>query len=203
MACNPVRDVRAVHWQLGPALMARCMQHTKESVMHFAERRRMPWMQNYSHNTSAGTLVGVKCEAAVGESLRWVLPASYRIAECFWDYKDTKGHADIEVFTPAGAIHNIEVKGLQNLHWPKFARCATPSNLRVYESRGAIVAWATCNKDDECDDVCLRGWNWAHELRSMGVPIRTICENIQLPPDAPMHGMEELFHVLRDKWDGE
>lgn len=194
---NPVMDENSVHWQLEPSVLAKCVAHTESSVKFFAERKRMPWMQSYSHNTSTGTLVGVKCEAALVDAVRWVLPPSYTVRSCFWDFEDTKGHSDIEVATPSGVEHRIEVKGLQNLHWAKFQRCVTPGNLRVYESRNAIVAWVTCNKDEMCDDVCFRGWNWAQEIRAFGVPIRTICENVQLPPSAPMHDMTELFHVLR------
>jgi hypothetical protein len=46
--------------------------------------------------------------------------------------------------------------------------------------------------------VQLKGWNHAHEIRSRGQHVHTICDNVWLKNDKDMHAvMDDLLCVLK------
>ena len=72
-----------------------------------------------------------------------------------------------------------------------------PRQLHHYVRDKAIVVWTTATGDSKKRDVHLKGWNYAHEVQSKGIPIKTICDNIWLEDDADMRSMDSLIPILR------
>lgn len=186
-------------WFVSEFGLQKCIAHVESSVAHF-DRHRTPFSRGYNHNTITGSLVGVKCEVALSELLSWSLPTNCSVQENFWTFSGKRGHGDIDVVTN-DATHVIEVKGLQEKHWDRYQRCVTPHSLNGYVKRNSIVVWGTTNGEKEDALVHLRGWNWAHEIQNCGKYVRTICDNMQLSKDFPLHSMLSLVHHIRGDRD--
>ncbi len=187
----------ALPWKISEGSLKSCVKHVRDSV-EFFKTNKTAYTTGYRHNTSEGSLVGVKCELAVTEALKEAFP-NCRIEENYWTYRGKRGQGDIDVFygQPEPKCHCIEVKGLRDYHWDKYKRCVTPGSLKGYVKRDSFVVWCSTKPDENCNEVVIRGWNYATELEKYGVPIKTICDNVKLKDDFVMHDFESLVDIIK------
>jgi hypothetical protein len=191
-----------MRWQVSNEGLIKCLAHVTSSVAHF-ETTKSPFYRGYNHNTTVGCMVGVKCEVALSELVRFSIPSVVSIDENFWAFRGKRGHGDIDVVMPNDKVHVLEVKGLQEQHWARYQRCVTPKSIDGYVKRNSIVVWGTTSSENNDTNVELRGWNWAWEIKEHGKYIRTICDNIQLSKDFPIYSMLSLVQHIRDDDDDE
>lgn len=172
--------------------MERCENHAEAIVAYYDEKwAKSGNRNNYNHNKVDSNRIGVRCEVATE---RWIStflqPQDYQ--SNFWDFKSSMGTGDIDV-----SDNNLEIKGLQFHQWSKFKRMIPPRQLAKYCKHNAIVIWGTSSKTIDDNEVHLKGWNWANEVKEKGVEVRTICDNIWLEDDQQMRAMSELKEILK------
>jgi len=177
----------------------RCWDHAKAIVEHYA-KRSSTGSGSYGHNKISSNVIGVKVEVAGSKWLREQLPTAV-VAEHFWDFLSNADNGDIEVLI--GNLQSkgvIEAKGVTDEQWETvhgkyglpLRRMVTPKQLKSYLAHGAVILWGTTSRDRVDEDVRLRGWNLATDLRDKGIEVRTICDNIYLEDDDLMRPMETL-----------
>ena len=162
--------------------MSWCFNHAQKTV----DYHNKTGVGEYSHNSINGALVGVKGE--LGTSLF----LSNYFKSITDNYTSNIARSDLEINR-----RKIEVKGLKESDWDEYKRAIPPKQLDKYISKNAIVVWATTeNHELPRNKVMLRGWNYAHEIKSKGEYIKTVCDNIQLKNDKDMKPMHQLIRVL-------
>ena len=168
-----------------------CQGHAEEIVNYYAKKFGDKGSGAYNHNKVSSNLVGVKSELATKVWLNRNFDESD--IQCnYEDFKNKKLVGDINIHG-----RSLEIKGLRPNHWNKFKRCVPPNQLNHYVRDDAIVIWTTASGDINNDEIQLKGWNYAHEIKDKGIFRRTICDNIWLEADEDMRNMESLLGVLK------
>ena len=147
----------------------------------------------FNRNKVSSNLVGVKSEVATKVWFKQFLPLE--IIEC--NYEKFGDEAKMLVGDLNIGGQSFEIKGLQPYQWDKFKRMIPPRQLHHYVQDKAIVIWTTATGDTKDSKVYLKGWNYASEVRSKGINVVTICDNVWLENDADMRKMQELKPILQ------
>lgn len=167
--------------------MAWCKNHAQCIVAHHACRTGP-----YNHNDVGSNMVGVKGELA---TYKWLLSRfddGIVISKNFEDFRNkSDGKGDISFENCV-----LEIKGLQPSYWQRFCRMIPPTQLERYVASKAIVIWITATKDEHDGRVCLKGWNYAVDVKEKGVFVQTRCDNIWLKNHADMRSMADLFAAI-------
>ena len=174
--------------------MERCEKHAEDIVEFYRKKwERVGNKNNYNHNKVESNRIGVRCEVATE---RWVSTFldSQEVISNFWDYENNPGDGDIDIRDIP-----LEIKGLQFNQWQRFRRMVPPKQLEHYCRKNAVVIWGLATKDAGNNEVELKGWNWANEIKQHGVEVRTICDNIWLQDDNLMRPMSELKDLLKGR----
>ena len=181
---------RMVKIKLSPSELEWCQSHAEGIVAHYGGNNTQG-SGAYNHNRIDSNLVGVKSEKASEVWLKRYIPLEDMKLH-YQNYETVYGVGDINIYG-----QSLEIKGLRPHQWEKFKRMIPPRQLHHYVRDKAIVVWTTATGDSKKRDVHLKGWNYAHEVQSKGVPIKTICDNIWLEDDADMRSMDSLIPILR------
>ena len=181
---------RMVKIKLFPSELEWCQSHAEGIVAHYGGNNTQG-SGAYNHNRIDSNLVGVKSEKASEVWLKRYIPLEDRKLH-YQNYETVYGVGDINIYG-----QSLEIKGLRPHQWEKFKRMIPPRQLHHYVRDKAIVVWTTATGDSKKRDVHLKGWNYAHEVQSKGIPIKTICDNIWLEEDADMRSMDSLIPILR------
>ena len=181
---------RMVKIKLFPSELEWCQSHAEGIVAHYGGNNTQG-SGAYNHNRIDSNLVGVKAEKASEVWLKRYIPLEDMKLH-YQNYETVYGVGDINIYG-----QSLEIKGLRPHQWEKFKRMIPPRQLHHYVRDKAIVVWTTATGDSKKRDVHLKGWNYAHEVQSKGVPIKTICDNIWLEDDADMRSMDSLIPILR------
>ena len=167
-----------------------CKTHAEKIVNHYGGEGSAG-SGSYNHNKISSNLVGVKSEVATKVWFKQFLPLD--IIECNYEsFEDTNLVGDLNI-----GGQSFEIKGLRPHQWEKFKRMVPPNQLHHYVQDKAIVIWTTATGDTKDSKVFLKGWNYAHEIRSKGINVVTICDNVWLENDADMRNMQELKPILQ------
>ena len=177
--------------KLFPSELEWCQSHAEGIVAHYDKKFGAKGSGSYYHNRVDSNLVGVKSEKASEVWLKRYIPLEDMELH-YQNYETVYGVGDINIYG-----QSLEIKGLRPHQWDKFKRCIPPRQLHHYVRDKAIVIWTTATGDSKKREVHLKGWNYAHEVQSKGIPIKTICDNIWLKDDADMRNMDSLIPILR------
>jgi len=172
--------------------LAWCKTHAEKIVNHYGGEGSAG-SGSYNHNKVSSNLVGVKSEVATKVWFKQFLPLE--VIEC--NYEKFGDDAKVLVGDLNIGGQSFEIKGLQPHQWEKFKRMIPPRQLHHYVQDKAIVIWTTATGDTKDSKVFLKGWNYAHEVRSKGINVVTICDNVWLENDADMRTMQELKPILQ------
>jgi len=172
--------------------LAWCQRHAEDIVNHYGGEGS-GGSGSYNHNKVSSNLVGVKSEVATKVWFKQFLPLE--IIEC--NYEKFGDEAKMLVGDLNIGGQSFEIKGLQPYQWDKFKRMVPPRQLHHYVQDNAIIIWTTATGDTKDSKVYLKGWNYAHEVRSKGINVVTICDNVWLENDADMREMQELKPILQ------
>jgi len=149
----------------------------------------------YNHNKISSNLVGVKSEVAM---TKWLKNATEKeglfigvVKENYRRFKERGLKGDIQCNETI-----IEVKGLRPHQWNKFKRMIPPYQLKQCVRNNALVVWALATGDSTNGEVKLMGWNYALDIQSQGVEVRTICDNIWLESDSLMRPMNTISELI-------
>lgn len=176
-----------LHIDLNKDELEWCKKHAERIVAYYAQK-----VGSYSHNDVGSNMVGVKGELA---TYKW-------LASLFDPTLLSKNFEDFHIDHQGDILFGnyvLEIKGLQPSYWQNFCRMIPPAQLEKYVAENAIVIWTTATKDEENGHVCLKGWNYATDVKEKGVFVRTICDNICLRNHADMRSMADLFAKEREK----
>jgi len=166
-----------------------CKTHAIEIVEYYGGHGTQG-SGTYNHNKISSNLVGVKSELATTKWIRGLLPDA-NIEENYKRFTEKWLKGDIKLNNKV-----IEVKGLRPHQWNKFKRMIPPNQLKHCVRNKAIVVWTLATGDTKNSQVKLMGWNYAHEVESHGVEVRTICDNVWLAEDSLMQPMETFTSIL-------
>ena len=166
-----------------------CKTHAREIVEYYGGHGTQG-SGAYNHNKISSNLVGVKSELATTKWIRELFPDA-QIDENYKRFTEKWLKGDIKLNNKV-----IEVKGLRPHQWDKFKRMIPPKQLKHCVRNKAIVIWTLATGDTKNNQVKLMGWNYAHEVESQGVEVRTICDNVWLAEDSLMQPMETFISIL-------
>jgi len=167
-----------------------CQRHAEKIVEHYGGDGNKG-SGAYNHNKVSSNLVGVKSEVATKVWLKRHIQKD--LIKCnFENFTDTSLVGDINING-----QSLEIKGLQPYQWDKFKRMVPPRQLHHYVQDNAIIIWTTTSGDTKHNKVALKGWNYASDVQTKGIPIETICSNIWLKEDDLMRNMDSLAFILR------
>jgi hypothetical protein len=174
-----------------------CLRHSQMIVDHWGGEQSRG-SGTYNHNKVDGNMVGVKGELGL---TRWLQSEfdEEAIKSNYKTYSDNGHRGDIQIFN-----QNLEVKGLRPNQWgyfratePRtFRRMVPPTQLEKYVKNNAILVWTVATGNTTNNEVSLKGWNYAYEVKAKGQNIQTICANVWLKHDKDMRAMESLKPVL-------
>ena len=185
-----MKDDNTVRIKLSSKQLRWCQEHAKKIVDYYGGNGTTG-SGSYNHNKISSNMVGVKSEVATKVWLTRSFTNEDIVCN-FEDFTNKRLTGDLNLFG-----QSLEVKGLRPHQWDIFKRCIPPRQLNAYVGDNAIVIWTTGEGDMTGREVHLRGWNYAHEVKSKGVFRRTICDNIWLEDDDDMRSMDSLLKELK------
>ena len=174
--------------KLAPDSIKWCARHAAASVKLWEQRRGG---KQYNHNRVDSNIIGVRGEVAAYNYLKLAGPEGLQVEPNFMQLGNDNLKGDILV-PPV----QLEIKSIRPHQWEKLGRMITPKQLDKYVRGNAVVIWAMASPSDDDDEVVLKGWNYAREVRDLGRYKRTICDNIWLEDEKHMHPMDDIFELF-------
>jgi hypothetical protein len=172
-----------------------CVKHARHTHQ-YSQKNIRNWA--YKGSRVNGHLVGIKSELAVAiffNQNNIEVTNHFKILD---DGTITTKHDNVDKGDLIVNGYNIEVKGVNEKNWHKYKRQIPPIQLKKYASKDAIIVWTTVeNHKIPRNKIILRGWNYAHEVISKGVLIKTICDNVKIYNDEDMNSMWKLLQIIK------
>lgn len=166
-----------------------CVAHSTNIVQYYARGNQGV----YNHNQFASNMIGVKGEYGTTKWMNTFLDDMH-VKKHFKTFpSDPTKKGDISFGTCV-----IEVKSLRQDLWPRLGRMVPPAQLARYISNGAIIIWVVSTSNVDDPTVSLMGWNYALDVQTHGVFIKTICDNIWLRDADHMRDMSNLHDIFAD-----